>query len=80
MASESLSVIEKLINHGAEGKWTAKQAKNVAAFVKARGGEQMIHFWNGLSKTQNLPNIQAVHKLVGKEVVAIVREARGLNS
>ena len=80
VASEGLSVIEKLINHGSEGKWSAKEAKNVAAFVRSRGGEQMIHFWNGLSKSQNLPNIQAVHKLIGKEVVDIVREARGLNS
>lgn len=80
VASEALSVIEKLINHGSEGKWTKKESKNIADFIIARGGEQMVHFWNGLSKTQNLPNIQSIHKLVGKEVVQIVREARGLNS
>jgi hypothetical protein len=40
----------------------------------------MVYFWNALSKSQQLPNIQAIHKEIGSEVVKIVREARGLNS
>ena len=54
-------------------------AKNIAAFVKARGGEQVVYFWNAISKTQKLHNIQALHKELGQEVVRIVREARGLS-
>ena len=78
-ASEALAVIDKMVNHNLENTWTKKEAKNIASFVKTRGGEQMVYFWNALSKSQQLPNIQAIHKEVGSDVVKIVREARGLN-
>ena len=61
-------------------EWKAKQAKHAAAFAKTRGGEQLVYFWNALSKTQNLPNIQSIHKEIGAAVVDIVRSARGLSS
>ena len=79
-ASETLSVIEKVIYHNTENTWKKKEAKNIAAFVKSRGGEQLVYFWNALSKGQVLANIQSIHKEIGNEVVKIVREARGLNS
>jgi hypothetical protein len=78
-ASEALAVIDKLVNHSADNDWKKKEAKNIAAFVQARGGEQLVYFWNALSKAQRLPNIQAIHKEIGNAVVSIVREARGLN-
>mgnify|MGYP001324822728 CR=1 FL=1 len=77
-ASEALAVIEKLVVHCTENEWKKKEAKNIAAFVKTRGGEQMVYFWNAISKSQKLHNIQAIHKEIGQEVVKIVREARGL--
>lgn len=80
VASEALAVIDKLVNHCTDNQWNKKQAKNIAAFIKARGGEQMVYFWNAMSKTQQLPNIQAIHKEIGQEVVKIVREARGLSN
>ena len=79
-ASEALAVIDKMVNHNLENTWVKKEAKHIASFIKARGGEQMVYFWNALSKSQQLPNIQAIHKEIGSEVVKIVREARGLNS
>jgi hypothetical protein len=79
-ASESLGVLDKLVVHSTDNKWTKKQAKNAAMFAKTRGGEQLVYFWNAISKTQNLPNIQALHKEIGNAVVEIVRAARGLNS
>ncbi len=79
-ASESLGVLDKLIEHSKNNNWTKKQAKNVAAFVKARGGEQLVYFWNSLSKTQQLHNIQLLHKEIGGKVVEIVRAARGLST
>lgn len=78
-ASESLGVIDKIIESAKTVKWTKKQALNIANFVKARGGEQLVYFWNALSKSQNLPNIQALHKHLGTQVVEIVRAARGLD-
>jgi len=78
-ASESLGVIDKLVVHSQENDWNKKQAKNAAAFAKTRGGEQLVYFWNAISKTQKLTNIQALHKELGQEVVRIVREARGLS-
>lgn len=78
VASESLSVIEKLINHNLENEWSKKQADAVCDFLDARSGEQLIHFWNSLSKTQRLENIKLIHKRVGSRVVDLVRQARGL--
>ena len=79
-ASEALGVLDKLVEHSKDNEWKAKQAKHAAAFAKTRGGEQLVYFWNALSKTQNLPNIQSIHKEIGAAVVDIVRSARGLSS
>ena len=79
-ASEALGVLDKLVENSKENKWNKKQAKNVALFVNARGGEQLVYFWNSVSKTQNLHNIQALHKEIGTKVVEIVRAARGLGN
>jgi hypothetical protein len=78
IASEALGVLDKLVEHSKENNWKKKQAKHVSAFVKTRGGEQLVYFWNAISKTQNLHNIQALHKEIGQAVVEIVRTARGL--
>lgn len=79
-ASEALSVLDKLVEHSKENKWNKKHGANVAKFVTARGGEQLVYFWNAVSKTQNLPNIQLLHKEIGDKVVGIVRAARGLGN
>ena len=79
-ASEALGVLDKLVEHSKDNEWNKKQAKNAAAFAQTRGGEQLVYFWNAMSKTQNLPNIQALHKEIGASVVEIVRSARGLSS
>ena len=79
-ASEALGVLDKLVENAKENKWNKKQAKNVADFAQTRGGEQLVYFWNAVSKTQNLHNIQALHKEIGTKVVEIVRAARGLGN
>lgn len=79
-ASEALGVIDKVIEWSKNNEFKKKQSKNVCAFVEARGGEQLIYFWNALSKTQKLPNIQAIHHLIGKKVVDIIRSARNLSN
>ena len=79
-ASEALGVLDKLVEHSKKNNWTKKKAKAAAAFVNARGGEQLVYFWNAVSKTQNLHNIQALHKEIGTKVVEIVRAARGLGN
>ena len=79
-ASEALGILDKLVTNSKDNTWTKKQAKQAAAFAKVRGGEQLVYFWNAISKTQKLPNIQALHKEIGGAVVEIVRAARGLSS
>ena len=79
-ASEALGVLDKLVEHSKDNDWKKKEAKNVSKFALARGGEQLIYFWNAISKTQRLPNIQALHKEIGQKVVEVVRAARGLAS
>ena len=73
-------MLDKLVENSKDNKWNMKQAKHAANFAKTRGGEQLVYFWNALSKTQNLPNIQSIHKEIGAAVVDIVRSARGLSS
>ena len=72
-ASEALGVLDKLVENSKDNKWNKKQGANVAKFVNARGGEQLVYFWNSVSKTQNLHNIQLLHKEIGAKVVEIVR-------
>ena len=72
-------MLDKLVENSKDNDWTKKQAKHAALFAKTRGGEQLVYFWNAISKTQKLHNIQALHKELGQEVVRIVREARGLS-
>jgi hypothetical protein len=79
-ASEALGVIDKIVHWTESNDLKKKQAKNVCAFIEARGGEQMIYFWNALSKTQKLPNISAIHQIIGKKVVDIIRSARNLSN
>ena len=72
------ALIEKLRNHCVDNKWTQKQANNVAAFAKDLPGEMMGSLWNGLSATQQMQNIQKMHKLIGQDVVKAVQTSRNL--
>ena len=74
-----MTVLDKLANSCEDVSWTKKEAKNISAFVKARGGEQLVYFWNAITKTQKLENIQLLHGEIGQDVVRLVREARGLS-
>ena len=79
-ASETLSVVEKLINNSHENEWTKEEAKNACEFVEALGGEQLVHFWNKSSRSNKIQsNVKLIHKLVGMKVTMLVREAKGLN-
>lgn len=71
-------LIEKLANHCKDNSWTVGQSKNVAAFAKALPGEMMVNLWNKVSASQNLPNIQKLHKLIGQEVVRAVQGGRNV--
>ncbi len=77
-ASESLGVISKLADHCSKSEWSNDEAGNVAAFLRARSKEQMLHGWNEISRTSRVNNIMALHKHIGLEVTDIIREARGL--
>ncbi len=72
------NLIDKLAVHFNDNKWSAKQAKNAAQFADMLGDELLIHFWNQVVKTQNVPNIQKLHKLVGSRVVKAVKDSRNV--
>ena len=78
-AAEGLSVLDKVVVWSKDNTISKKQAKNVAAFLEQRGGEQLVHFWNALSKTQELANIKAMHTLIGPKVIEVIRAARDLS-
>jgi hypothetical protein len=70
------TLIEKLGTHFEENSWSAKQAKNASAFSDILGDELLVHFWNACVATQNVPNIQRLHKLIGQRVVKAVKSSR----
>ncbi len=72
------NVIDKLTEHCKDNKWTAKQATRVADFGFGLGGELMVQLWNKISGSNNLPNIQKLHKKMGSEVVKAVQASRNL--
>ena len=71
-------LIDKLAGHCKDNKWTASQAKNVSNFAQTLPGELMVHLWNQCSATQNLPNIQKLHKLIGKKIIESVTASRNV--
>jgi hypothetical protein len=71
-------VIERLAEHCKDNKWGVSQAKNVAKYAQFLPGELMIQLWNKVSSTQNLPNIQKLHKLIGAEIVKAVQTSRNI--
>jgi hypothetical protein len=71
-------VIDKVGAHCKDNVWTVKQSKNVAKFMKNLPGEMMVQTWNQITSCQNIKNIQAMHKLVGAEIVAQVNASRNL--
>ena len=75
-SSEIHSVIDRLSKDFGENDWTPGQAENVAAFSNILGGEQLISLWNACSQTQQLHNIQKLHKLIGRRVVECVQASR----
>ena len=77
-ASGVNALVEKIKNHCADNKWNAKQAKNVSEFAHTLGGEMLVSLWNAISGTQNLPNIQKVHKLISPLVIEAVQASRNV--
>jgi hypothetical protein len=77
-ASEAAAILDKLAAHCKANKWGVKATKNAAAFAKSLTGEMMVQFWNKCSATQNLENIQKLHKLIGADVVRIVQASRNV--
>ena len=72
------ALIEKVAHHCKENTWTLTESKRIASWAKSLPGELMIHVWTKITDAQNLPNIQKIHKLMGKEVVAAVQSSRNV--
>jgi hypothetical protein len=73
------SLIGKLSEWCKENTLTASQAKNVELWSKMMGDEMLVYLWNTITKTQSLPNIQKLHKLIGPRIVEAVNVSRNLD-
>jgi hypothetical protein len=69
------AIIEKIIDHCKSNEWTASQTKNACDFARTLSGEIVVSFFNSVMETGNVPNIRAVHKLIGMLVVETVTAA-----
>ena len=71
-------LIEKLVNNCKDNEWTVTQAKSIKKFAALLNDEMLVQLWNRISSTQNLPNIQKVHKEIGAKVVGAVNAGRNV--
>jgi DNA polymerase III delta prime subunit len=78
-ASESMTVLDKIVDHAENNDWDDDQADNIVAFVKELPAEQMVHLWNSVMATKNMGPIKALHSRIGDEIVKVIREARNLS-
>lgn len=76
--SKILDIIGKLENNSKDNDWTLDQAKNVNQFARDCSKEQFVLTWNSITRSHNVKNIGKMHKLMGKEVVDIVKQAQKL--
>ena len=77
-AEGKAALVEKLADHCTDNKWSAKHAKGLKAFTDTLSDEMLVHAWNKVLATSNIPNIQRVHKLLGKRVLDAVKASREL--
>ena len=78
-ASESMAVLDKIVDHAENNEWSDDEADNIVTFVKALPAEQMVHLWNAIMATKNMQPIKALHSRIGDEIVTVIREARNLS-
>jgi len=72
------ALIEKVSEWCKDNSLTLGQAKNLKSWSDMMGDEIVVHLWNKISSTQNLPNIQKLHKLIGSRIVEAVNVSRSL--
>jgi hypothetical protein len=77
-ASESLGVLDKVIDHAEKNDWSAEDTDNVVAFARCLPDEQMVHLWNAVMATKNMGPIKMLHSRIGDEIVSLIRKARNL--
>jgi len=75
-ADKHNDIIEKLLHNSKTNKWSMKQAKNIHDFVSNLSGEVVVNFFNQIMETEDLDNIRVIHKLLGNQVVELVRASR----
>lgn len=78
-ASESMAVLDKIVDHAENNDWNDGEADNVVAFARALPAEQMVHLWNSVMATRNMGPIKALHSRIGDEIVKVIRDARNLS-
>jgi len=80
-ASESMVVIERLIEHNLTNDWNESEIENIIDFIHAIPGEQLIHMWNELMSTKRMVNIVPLHaRGVGDEVIELIAKAAAVAS
>ncbi len=72
------ALIDKVANWCKDNNLTLGQAKNIKKWSDMLGDEIVVHMWNRISSTQNLSNIQKLHKLIGTRIVEAVNVSRNL--
>jgi hypothetical protein len=67
--------MEKILDHGERNSWTADQADNLAAMLKAANGEMLVSFINKLMASKRVDNLRLVHGRVRDTLMKTVTAA-----
>ena len=78
-AEGKMALIQKLGEHCKENQWSTKQGKNLVKFADTLSDELLVHFWNVVTESREVGNIQVLHQGIGKRVVEAVRSSRNLS-
>lgn len=70
------SLIEQIVAHSNDNKWSVTQGKNASDFCKNINQEMSVHFWSLMAKSSNVDNVITLHKCLDNFIVDIVKEAK----
>ena len=77
-SSEISAVIEKLVQHAIDNKWSVKTAKAACDFIVKLPGENVIHFWSKVIEDCPVETLNKIQNEIGTKCVEIIRSARAV--
>lgn len=81
MTAEALATInEKLVGHCEDHKWSKKQAKNVAQYMRDMGNQELVFaLWTSFTSTKDNEKTEANMRIMHREARDVIMKCMGQN-